>query len=154
MRKFLLSLFLLAIPVLYLGSTSYATGTVDAVVNASETTEQSPEEEEEENSSDSWDSSYDFTAGNTVASPVTMEQAEQKVREKGGEVLSLVQTIAAYIIAIITVIGVVCLAVGFVGKKDTAKGIGFGVLIVCAIAYVLVFIGPWLLDWFRAWAIS
>lgn len=151
MNNILWRLCLLLIPILYFGSTSYATGTVDAVVNEPASTEQSADEEEEEAS---WGSSYDFTAGNTVEPPVTMEQAEQKVREKGGEMLSLVQTISAYIIAILAVIGVVLLAIGAIGKQDMAKGFGFGVLIVCVIAYVLVFIGPWLLDWFRAWAVS
>lgn len=153
MKKTIILLALILSGVLVFGSVSKATGTVDAVVNGETIQTGETSESTEDDSSSSWSSAYDFTAG-SVQPPVTMEQAEAKVREKGGEVLSLTQTAAAYIVAIAFVVGIVCVAVGVFGKKDNAKGLGFGILITCAVAYTLVFIGPWLLDWIRAWAIS
>lgn len=139
--------------------TSKATGTVDSVVNDATTEVATTQDdggvtEDVVEATDPWATPYDFTANTTVNPPVTMEQAEEKVKVKGGEVLSLVQTVSGYIIAIFAVVGAVCLVIGLFGKKDGAKSFGFGALVICAIAYVLVFYGPWLLDWIRAWWIS
>lgn len=163
MKKIILSVVLLIASILFMGSVCHATtNTVDAVVNDSAQTvvtdepssEVSEEEAEEDGSGGSWDTAYDFTAGNSFVTPVSMEDAEKKIREKGSEALSLTQTVAAYIVTIITIIGIACVAVGALGKKDGVRGVGIGVLILCAICYVLIFIGPWLLEWFRAWITS
>ena len=167
MKRIIVSVMLLISSILFMGSVCHATtNTVDAVVNDSAQTvvpdkssdealgEEAEEGAEEDDDGGSWDTAYDFTAGNTFVTPVSMEDAEKKIREKGGEALSLTQTMAAYIVTIITIIGVACVAVGTLGKKDGVRGVGIGVLIICAICYVLIFIGPWLLEWFRAWITS
>ena len=80
MKKAVIIFALILSGVFVFGTTSKATGTVDAVVNGETQNVGEASESTEDDSPSSWNSAYDFTAG-SVTPPVTMEQAEAKVRE-------------------------------------------------------------------------
>lgn len=151
MKKAILLIALVIAAVFSVNTTSFATGTVDAVVNGEQTEDN--QTVTEDTSGNATESAYEFNP-ESVLPPVSMDQAEAKVNEKGSELLSLFQRGAAFLIAIFLVVGIVAALFGKFGKKEGAQSLGFGILIACAVAYVIVYIGPWALDWIRAWAIS
>lgn len=147
------------------------TDTVDAVLQetpddsttaiATESTEDAiVDEEDESDSDDSSDSgnendSYDFTyQTDAVFAPVSIDDAIDKVKDKGGDLIRLNQTVAYYVITGIMIICAIALAGGKLGKNGTVFGLGVVGLILCIIGYILVAVGPYLLEWFKAWAIS
>ena len=146
------------------------TNTVDAVLQetpddsttaiATESTEDVVVDEEESDSDDSSDSgnendSYDFTyQTDAVFAPVSIDDAIDKVKEKGGDLIRLNQTVAYYVITGIVIICAIALAGGKLGKNGVVFGIGVVGVILCIIGYILVAVGPYLLEWFKAWAIS
>lgn len=92
---------------------------------------------------------------NTVKS-VSMAAVEQRVARKGGEALSMTQLVAYVIISIFFVIALIRLAaVKATGGNDPSlKSAGFGGVIVCCVCYVLVYAGPFILEFFKNWSMA
>lgn len=170
MRKVLIMMAIILVGIGTVNTVSYAgevvssnTSTVDALLNESNKEAQSDNKtqnvtNQENTSINSTESSVtvaDTTSYNTVK-PVSMKQVEQKIAQKGGEVLSMTQMVGYVVITIFFVISLILLAVTrSTGSNDqNLRGVGFGGVIICCVCYVLVYAGPFMLEFFRNWSMS
>ena len=164
MKKALIMIGLAFVSLLSSHMVSYAgevipseTPTVDEVLNDNETkTEDSTESETNQPVDNEEDSSYDNLPDYDTTQSVSMYAVEKRVATKGGEALSLVQLVAYIIITILFVVSLIRLvAVHSTGGTDPSlRNAGWGGVVVCCIGYVLVYAGPYLLEFLKNWSLS
>lgn len=176
MKKCLFFFVLLLCAICFRGNMVYATDstpTVDAILNnaasetdgAAEDTETSSELSSEASSEDSVSiTSEELTDSTTEFDPIgyvnnefgyhTLDEVGGKVLVKGGEILQLVQIVGYIIVSIVFIIAVIVLAVNKATGSGHSSGLGFGALIICGICYVLIFLGPSILEWLKTWVVS
>lgn len=161
MKKILVLITTLLFGVMMISTYSNAQGvvasntpTVDKVLGAENTKTDNATQIEEDNAA-SQNGKTSFSQ--KQSSSATMAMAEQKVAKKGGEVLSLIQLVGYVVVSIILIIAIIRLAVvrGTGGANDpNLKTAGFGAIIICGVCYVLIYTGPFLLEWLKVWALS
>ena len=109
------------------------------------------EDIEEEDESDI----VENTVSNNVT-PVSMADVEKRISRKGSEALSVVQMVAYIVISIIFIIALILVAASKTtgGGDPMLRNAGFGGIIACAVCYVLVYAGPFILEFLKNWAVS
>jgi len=182
MRKGLIFIMLAFVYLLSLHTVSYAgevvasnTPTVDAVLgvghnkgdksctddrNETSTNQSGSQDSNQETNNSTAGDTTNTTTGSTYSyntvKPVSMAAVEQKVARKGGEALSLTQIIAYVIITILLIIALIRMAaVHSTGGTDPSlRNAGFGGVVMCMVCYVLVYAGPFILEFFKNWILS
>lgn len=125
--------------------------------NPSNTQDDVEEEDEEWDEKEESDIS-DVTDGSlqTNVTPVSMADVEKRIARKGSEALSVVQMVAYIVITIIFIIALILVAASKSagGGDPMLRNVGFGGVIACAVCYVLVYAGPFILEFLKNWAVS
>lgn len=148
-----------------------ATPTVDAILNEADGIEEGEEEENLENpssdeSTEEGDDSTLTTEEGEIYNPMeyidneffnankTLPEVGSQVTKKGFDILKIVQIVGYIIVTIVFVIALILIAINKGTGGAHSNNVGWGALIICAICYVLIFIGPSLLEWIKSWSVS
>lgn len=83
----------------------------------------------------------------------SISEVGSKLTEKGFDILTLVQIIGYIIVTIVFVVAIIMIAVNKSTGSNHSNNVGWGALIICAVCYVLIFIGPALLEWIKGWSL-
>lgn len=172
MRKILCFFALLFVTILFSGKNVYATDgtpTVDSILNETSTENTSENSEVTETTESSSENSSEISETTTEENlenldPMdyinnqfpshTLDEVGGKMMVKGGEVLQLVQIVGYIIVSIVFIVAVIILAVNKATGNGHSSGVGIGALIICGICYVLIFLGPSILEWLKTWVVS
>ena len=84
----------------------------------------------------------------------SLTEVGSKATKKGFELVKLVQIVGYIIVTVVFIIAIVAIAINKGTGGNHSNAVGWGALIVCVICYILIFIGPSLLEWFKNWAVS
>lgn len=86
-----------------------------------------------------------------IGSTATIDDVDDYIEDKGGQIIHVVQKVCSYIDGIIFIVCLGMVIIGAIGNKKLLSTGGIGCLF-CLIVYCAIYFGPALLEWFRAWS--
>ena len=129
------------------------TGKVDSLLNEEETevkksgkSQEKVEEEEKTTESEMLSVSVD------TLPKVSLDDVKEKVSTKGEEITEVVQLFGLYAVVVLFIIAIIVCALSHIGIVP--KGAGVWSIVICLIAFVLIFVAPEFLAGFTSWILN